>query len=285
MPTALVALADRHNPTPLPAVTLAFASGECGQERWGALEADQVAQANVPARAAQGLQYMVSTGGEGHVFTCRTDVGMERFINRYASSAFLGADFYIESTQTDAHIRELVQRMKVAQAKWPQLRFSFTLATLAASDGAGIGLNATGASVMRTLKEADAHGYFINLMVMDFGPAHAAKCVVREGRCDMAASAQQAVANLHSKFGVALSQIEVTAMVGVNDVEENVFMLQDAIALAQFVRSSKLAGLHYWSLDRDKPCPGSATAVSPACSSLNHVPELAYLQSFSHGLR
>jgi len=283
--TPVVALANVKSGTPLTAVTLAFASGECGQEHWGTLDADKVAQANVAAMAAQGLKYMISTGGEGNVFTCHSDAGMEKFIHRYASAALLGVDFDIESTQTDANIRELVQRMKVAQVKWPQLRFSFTLATLAASDGKGASLNATGAAVVRALKDAGARGYFINLMVMDFGPATTANCVVRAGRCDMAASARQAVMNLHSQFAIPLSQIEVTAMVGVNDVEENVFTLEDARALAQFVRSSKLAGLHYWSLDRDKPCTGGATAVSPECSSLNQVPELAYLQSFSSGLR
>lgn len=285
IPTPIWELADARSQTPMPAVSLAFASGECGEEHWGGLDADRVAHANVAAMAAQGLKYMISTGGEGNVFTCRTDAGMEKFINRYASSALLGVDLDIESTQTDANIRELVQRVKVAQARWPHLRFSFTLATFAASDGSGASLNATGASVMEALKNADVRGYFINLMVMNYGPAAAVNCVVRAGRCDMSASARQAVMNLHTRFGIPLSQIEVTAMIGVNDVADNVFTLEDAAALAQFVRSKKLAGLHYWSLDRDKPCAGGVTALSPECSSLNQVPELAYLQSFSYGLR
>lgn len=283
--TPLSQMADAKAANPIAAVSLAFASGECGQEHWGTLDADQVARTNVAAMAAQGLKYMISTGGEGNVFTCHSDAGMEKFISRYASPALLGFDFDIESTQTEAQIRELVQRMKVAQGQWPHLRFSYTLATLAASDGSGTGLNATGIAVMKALKEADAQGYFINLMVMNFGPATAANCTVRNGRCDMAASAQQAVENLSRQFDVPLSKIEVTAMVGVNDVAENVFTLADATALAQFVQSRKLAGLHYWSLDRDKPCAGGATALSPECSSLNQVPELAYLQSFSIGLR
>lgn len=50
--------------------------------------------------AKRGLKYIISTGGEGNVFTCQSDVGMERFIRRYASSALVGFDFDIESTQT-----------------------------------------------------------------------------------------------------------------------------------------------------------------------------------------
>jgi hypothetical protein len=127
--------------------------------------------------------------------------------------------------------------------------------------------------------------YYINLMVMDFGPATAANCVVLAGRCDMAASARQAVMNLHNRFCVPLRQIEVTAMIGVNDVVENVFTAEDALALAQFVRTAHLAGLHYWSLDRDKPCANGAEAVSPTCSSLNQLPEAAFRQSFLRGLK
>ncbi len=268
----------------LPAVTLAFASGECGDEHWGSLDASAVAQANVAAMATKGLGYMISTGGEGNVFTCNTDAGMQRFLQRYASPSFLGVDFDIESTQTPHGIRALVQRVKFAQAKWPQLRFSFTLATLAASDGSAAGLNATGVAVMHALQAQGVHDYFINLMVMDFGPAARAHCVVRKAQCDMAASARQAVLNLQKSFAVPAARIEITAMVGVNDVVENVFTLEDAVALGRFVRVNGLAGLHYWSLDRDKPCADGATAVAPFCSSLNHVPELAYLRAFAYGL-
>ena len=133
---------------------------------------------------------------------------------------------------------------------------------------------------MQALKDVGVHGYYINLMVMNFGPAAPAHCVVKQGRCDMAASTRQAVENLHANFGVPLSQIEVTAMIGVNDVVENVFTPEDATALAQYVRTRKLAGLHYWSLDRDKPCAEGSAPVQPICSGLNQVPEGAFLQNF-----
>lgn len=274
-----------HGVTPLPAITLAFASGECAEERWGTLDADQVAQANISAMAKRGLKYIISTGGEGNVFTCQSDVGMERFIRRYASSALIGFDFDIESTQTTAHIRELVQRVKVAQKQWPDLRFSFTLATFAASDGTATSLNSTGVSVLHALREADVHDYYINLMVMDFGPAAPTNCVVRAGRCDMAASAQQAVENLNRTFGIPLKRIEVTAMIGVNDVVDNVFTVDDAQALARFVKSTPIAGLHYWSLDRDKPCANGSQVVSPSCSSLNQVSEGTFLKAFWRALK
>jgi chitinase len=84
---------------------------------------------------------------------------------------------------------------------------------------------------------------------------------------------------------VPLARIELTPMIGVNDVVANVFTLDDARFVARFVRDQKLAGLHFWSLDRDTPCEGGATAVSPTCSSLNDAPRQAYHRAFLEGLR
>lgn len=304
-------LAEAPRDTLLPgvhAVTLAFASGECGQERWKAtdvwmahpdpsrgqalmhrasvdLDAQAVADANVPAFAKAGLPYIISTGGEGNVFTCTTDEGMERFIQRYLSPSLLGFDFDIESTQTLANIQSLVARVKAAQARHPTLRWSFTLPTFAASDASRASLNPLGLQVLATLREAQLQRAYINLMVMDYGAASAAACVVRDARCDMGASALQAARNLHAVHGVPLEYIELTAMIGVNDVVDNVFTLQDAQTLARQAQALALGGLHFWSLDRDTPCPGGATAVASTCSSLNQLDALAFSRAFAQGLR
>lgn len=267
------------------ALTLAFASGECGQEHWGSLGGQAVADANIAALQRGGLPYIISTGGEGNMFTCSSDAGMEQFVARYASPQLVGFDFDIEAGQTPEMVRSLLQRIKAAQLRHPHLRLSFTVATLAASDAGQASINAQGQSVLAAIREAQLENYFINLMVMDYGPATPANCVVRSGRCDMAASASQAVRNLHTRYGVPLAQIEVTAMLGINDVVENIFTPEDATALARWVRQEKLGGLHFWSLDRDTPCPGGATAVSPTCSSLNTHAALSFSRAFAEGLR
>ena len=267
------------------AITLAFASGECGQEKWGDLSAQAVADANVETFNRAGLPYIISTGGEGNVFTCDSDASMEQFVTRYASPMLLGFDFDIEAGQTPGMIRSLLQRIKVAQLRRPHLRMSFTVATHAATDAGQASLNAQGQQVLAAIREVKLSNYFINLMVMNYGPAKPAHCVVHEGRCDMAASAAQAVQNLHSRYGIPKGQIEITAMLGINDVVENVFTPADATALARLVRQEQLGGLHFWSLDRDGPCAGGATAVSPTCSSLNEHNALAFSRAFAEGLR
>ena len=116
-------------------LTWAFANGECGAETLGGLDAQAVASANVPAFVRAGVDYVISTGGEAGVFTCGSDAGMAAFIARYDSPRLVGIDFDIEGKQTPETIDALVQRAVAVQRVRPALRFSFTLATLAASDG------------------------------------------------------------------------------------------------------------------------------------------------------
>ena len=248
---------------------LAFATGTCGDERWG----DGI---DTEAFAAQVRElthdYLISTGGEAGGFECDSDAGWQRFLNRYASPRLVGVDFDIERQQTPAQIDALVQRARWTHEHHPRLRLSFTLATFAASDGSQRNLNATGETVLAALAR---HGLqdkaVINLMAMNYGPATAANCVVQAGRCDMGASALQAVRNLHAARGIPYAQLALTLMPGENDVEGNVLTLDDAERVAQGARELGLAGLHWWSLDRDQPCPAKTPRVSPLCHGLPAV--------------
>ena len=247
----------------------AFATGECGQERWGDESGQQIADANVATFDQAGVDYIISTGGQGGVFTCATDDGMERFISRYESKRLVGIDFDIEAGQTAPQVESLVLRIKAAQAKRPDLRYSFTVATHAASDGSGKSLNHEGEAILATLRRHGVRDFTFNLMVMDYGPGERSTCVLKsKGVCDMGKSAIQAARNVHQKYGLPFSQIELTPMIGVNDVVSNVFTLSDARMLAAAAKNMKLAGLHYWSLDRDKPCSKPTRGASPTCSTL-----------------
>ena len=263
----------------------AFATGECGRETLGGVDATRLAATNVEAFNRAGIDYIVSTGGEGGLFTCGTDAGMEAFIARYASPRLVGVDLDIEAKQTPEIVDALVRRVVAAQRRHPTLRFSFTLPTQAASDGSRASLNAQGRDVLETIRRHGLTGYTINLMTMDYGPPAPANCVVANGVCDMGASAIQAADNLHEALGVPFAQIALTAMIGVNDVAGNDFTLADVARVTRYARERRLAGLHFWALDRDTPCPRPAQGASATCSGLESVPARAYLQAFEHGLR
>ena len=42
--------------------------------------------------------------------------------------------------------------------------------------------------------------------------------------------------------------------------------------LADDVQAQRLQGLHFWSIDRDRPCEGGAARVAPDCSGLAEPP-------------
>ena len=75
-----------------------------------------------------------------------------------------------------------------AERSFPNLRFSFTLATLGGNSPQSLGQ--IGVTVMNSIKSSGLTGYYINLMAMDYGSAIASNCTLGSGgKCDMAQSA------------------------------------------------------------------------------------------------
>ncbi|MEW6340514.1 MAG: glycosyl hydrolase [Paraburkholderia sp.] len=276
-------------PTGVPALSLAFATGECGSENWAGVGGSALATANVSLFTAANINYIISTGGAAGMFTCGTDAGMATFIGRYASKNLVGIDFDIEGGQTQAIINSLVQRVVTAQQQYPNLRFSFTLASLApapagASQATSWGssapdsFNTYGDWVMQAIQTYGLKNYTINLMTMDYGSAIPGNCVVSNGACEMGQSAVQAAMNLHDHWGVPYSQIEITPMIGGNDTAGETFTPSDVDTVSAFLKQNGLAGVHFWSFDRDADCaPGAA---SPTCNSIGGVGALGYTNRF-----
>ncbi len=264
----------------LPAITLAFATGACGSETWGGVSGAGWAAENVPQLSAAHLNYVVSTGGEAGTFTCASTSGMDSFIARYASSNLVGIDFDIEGGQSQSDIQNLVSASAGAQSTYPNLQFSFTVATLAASDGSYGGVNSLGAEVVQAVKASSLKNYVINLMTMDFGSASSGVCVVVSGACEMGQSSIQAVTNLEHTYGIPASKIAVTPMIGLNDNSSETFTTADVDTLTNYAKSNGLAGLHFWSLDRDTPCPSAQTYASPTCNSVTGTTALQYTNRF-----
>jgi chitinase len=280
------------------AVTLAFATGECGTENWAGVSGSSMASANVALLEQAGIKFIVSTGGAAGSFTCATDVGFETFLGRWASPNLVGVDFDIEAGQSPGVIGDLVQRLETAHAAHPALRFSLTLATLASNDGAAtahsMGSSAednfntygdtTMAAVRNTLGFTGPSTWpsylTVNLMTMDYGSPSKGVCVVDNGACQMGESALQAAYNLHDKWGVPYAGIEITPMIGRNDVMSESFLLSDVDRVATFAMSNGLAGIHYWSYDRDTDC--DMTSASPVCNSMGsaYAGPLGYLKRF-----
>jgi hypothetical protein len=278
-------------------VTLAFATGECGTENWGGVQGAAMATANVSLLTQANVKYILSTGGAAGSFTCATDAGMATFINRWASANLIGVDFDIEAGQSQQVIGDLVARIKAAHSAFPNLRFSLTLATLANNNGGATAqslgaatqdsFNVYGDETLAAVKStlgfdgtpATWPAYVtVNLMTMDYGSPSMGVCVVANGACEMGQSALQAAYNLRDKWGVPFANVELTPMIGGNDVAGEQFTLADADTVASFAIAQKLAGVHHWSYDRDVDCP--AGSASPTCNSMGNAGTRGFLEKF-----
>jgi hypothetical protein len=281
---ALEGLPEAAARIPAPGATLviAFATGECGSETIAGVPGRALMRANLPALKAAGVDFVVSTGGQIGKFACASEQGMEEFLSHYRSPRLVGIDFDIEGERTAAELDALTSRIAEAQQRHPALRWSFTVATFGGSDAAHAGLNPLAAAVLAAARRNGVRDFVVNLMVMDYGAPSAAVCVTTDHGCDMARSAVQAAENLHSGFGVAYDHIALTAMLGRNDTAGSVTSLEDIRAIARYARDRDLAGLYYWSLDRDNPC--ADIAARNDCSGMPYPP-LAYTHAIAAALK
>jgi hypothetical protein len=292
-------------PQGISTVTWAFATGDCSNENWAGISPSDFSMPNVKSFANAGVDYILSTGGSAGAFTCGGESDMLNFLNRYSSKLvvgsnneyMLGIDFDIEGGRlTSDQINSLVN--SIAQVKndpdhpeYANLRVSFTLATLAASDGSQTSLNQEGQNVMAAIGASGLKNYYINLMTMDYGQtADPSICVVSGGICDMGASAIQAAKNFESVYGVQYSipmnRVELTPLIGVNDIQSEIFTVENATTVANYVKSNGLGGLHYWSFDRDAPCIGEFNNDTTVCYGNEVVAsgDLPFATTFVNGL-
>jgi chitinase len=117
---------------------------------------------------------------------------------------------------------------------------------------------------MSAIKAAGLTSYTINLMTMDYGSTSAGNCTIVNGVCDMGQSAIAASESPHILWGVPYNQIEITPMIGGNDTQGETFTLADVSTVSAYALQKGIAGVHFWSLDRDKDC-----AAGPAQNLCN----------------
>ncbi|NCY17925.1 MAG: hypothetical protein EBX39_14435 [Actinobacteria bacterium] len=151
--------------------------------------------------------------------------------------------------------------VKQIQNKHPEVLISFTLPTM--PDG----LTIAGQWLLKLATSLNIN-YRVNIMPMDYGYSY---------NQNMANYAIQAANSLYLFLKTIYPKlltpqiwnlVELTPMIGLNDVRSENFTLIDAYNLTIFAKQNNLGGLHMWSVSRDKPC--SIDYVSINCSSLNN---------------
>ncbi|MFI0260080.1 chitinase [Streptomyces sp. NPDC017056] len=268
-------LADTAKKTGVKTFNLAFVTSGGGCEpKWGgsgALGDDAVAK-QIPALRKAGGDVRVSFGGANGSelgLACKSAgelaTAYGKVVDRFALTK---VDFDIEGgalPDAAANTRR-AQAIAQLQKKHPGLDVSFTLPVMPE------GLTQDGVNLVADAKKNGVRISAVNIMAMDYGASY-------DG--DMGTYAVQAATatqkQLKKTLGLtdaaAWKTVAVTPMIGVNDVQKEVFKVDDARELVKFAQPKHLAWLSMWSSTRDKACPGGPqNSAQPTCSSIAQGP-------------
>lgn len=130
------------------------------------------------------------------------------------------------------------------------------------------GLTEEGMAVLEMAQDYDVQVDVVNIMTMNFGDAFPSD--------RMGDNTIQAAESLYSQLEAIYpdseeaelwSQIGLIPMVGINDRQREIFQLEDAQQVTDFVRETGIRLLSIWSLDRDAPCE-FANGLANDCSGI-----------------
>ena len=231
-------------------VIWAFATGECGKETWAGVSPIQLSN-NIKSWSKR-KPYVISTGGANGIFSCKNSDEFKKFISNYFSSNMVGIDFDIEQDQSTEIIDNLIKCIVDVQADYPILHFSFTIATLGGDQPDS--LNTIGSYVVKKILTAGIKKYSINLMTMDYGVVSSNICTLKKdiNICDMEKSSIQAAKNLNAFYGVPFYNIDITIMIGQNDIIDEFTSLSDWENIILWSSQNNIRAVHFWSIDRDQ---------------------------------
>lgn len=268
-------LAGTAQKTKVKDFNLAFVTSGGGcTPKWGgavALGDDPVAR-QIPALRKAGGDVRVSFGGANGSelgLVCGSAGELAAAYGKVIDTFKLTkVDFDIEGgalSDTAANTRR-AQAIAQLQKKHPGLDVSFTLPVMPE------GLTQDGVNLVADAKKNGVKASAVNIMAMDYGPSYSG---------DMGTYATQAATATQGQLKKALGlsdaaawkTVALTPMIGVNDVQGEVFKADDAAQLVKFAKGKHLAWLSMWSATRDQACPGGSTNFAqPTCSSIEQGP-------------
>lgn len=145
----------------------------------------------------------------------------------------------------------------------PGLFVSYTLPVLPS------GLVDTGINILKNAIQNGVNIGIVNVMAMDYGSAFPS---------DMGQNAINAGNNLFSQLKSLLpaksdsqlhAMIGITPMIGINDINSEIFTEQNAQQLLAYAQQNQIGELAMWSEGRDKPCANPTGFASPSCSGIS----------------
>jgi hypothetical protein len=265
------------------ALTLGFVTapeGTACEPTWGGYP-DYAASGHKPYLAKQIKRYskggdiVVSFGGQAgtELASACDSVGALTKAYRSVISAYHAKyiDFDIEGAaiaDTSANTKRAKAIAKL-QHRSKGLRVSFTLPVLPE------GLDSNGRAAVANAVDHHVSLSIVNVMAMDYGEQAAPNPQGRMG--DLAISAAKGLADqlasIYPKRNAAqiAAMIGVTPMIGINDVQDEIFTLDDARKLVDYAQSTGIGLLSMWQLGRDSQCAQPTTTTQLDCSGVDQA--------------
>ncbi|MQA89328.1 MAG: sugar hydrolase [Gemmatimonas sp.] len=223
----------------------------------------------------------ISFGGANGVELAESCSSVDSLVAQYAAVVDLygltKVDFDIEGgaiadpVSIERRSQAIAELQRRAQEAGRALDVSLTLPVLPQ------GLTADGLQVLMSAIASGVRIDGVNIMAMDYGDAVAPDPDGRMGKfaIEAATNTQEQLAELYPNRSTAelWAMVEVTVMIGQNDVQSEVFRQQDALELLEFAGQIQFGSLSMWSMTRDVECPEGITPwASPTCSGILQEP-------------
>ena len=180
-------------------------------------------------------------------------------------------DFDVEGETIDDMAANTRRAKAIAklQRRMPKLRVAYTLPVLPT------GLDRAARAVVRNAVANRVRISVVNGMAMDYGEGAAPNPEGRMG--DLAIDVAEGMAGQLARLldlsrRKAMGRVGITPMIGINDVPEEIFTLDDARKLADFASREDLAMLGMWQLSRDRECDHPTTETQLDCSGVEQEP-------------
>ncbi len=227
----------------------------------------------IEALREAGGDVIPSFGGAGGTELARSCEDLDTLIAQYqAVVEHLDArwlDFDVEGVSlretesVDRRNQALAALQDWAEAEGRTLEIAYTLPV------APFGLTEDGLNLLRSALEHGLDVSLVNVMTMNYGES--------DPPDQMGPLTIQAAESLHAQLSELYpdlsseevwARIGLTPMIGLNDVQPQVFTLEDAALITDFVIENGIRLTAMWSIGRDKTCSANMALVSDTCSGV-----------------
>jgi len=256
--------------------TLAFIvdGGSCTAS-WGGYYtlAQDFPDAQIASTRAAGGDVIVSFGGEAGselALGCSSVTALEAqydaVVNQYNLSRI---DFDVEgAAEADSNsIKRRNSAIALLQAAHPNLQVSYTLPVLPT------GLTQDGINLISDAIAKGVNIATVNVMAMDYGgpDTQMGQDAINAG---LATASQLGALPGYSAMSEAQlnAMIGVTPLIGINDINSEVFQLSDAQLLLSYAQNNGWGLLSFWSAARDNQCPQPVNSSQNTCSGVTQTP-------------